>query len=258
MDTPKKSIAVVGSGVAGLSAAWLLRKHYAVELFEKNDYLGGHTHTIEVEEQGRCLAVDTGFIVYNEPNYPHLTRMLAHLGVDSQDTDMSFGVSIENGALEYAGDNLDTLFAQRRNLLSLEFMGMLKEVLRFNSQCKKLLRQDQFSSITLGEFLDRHAYRENFRNHYLLPMAASIWSCPTDSMLAFPMASFARFFSNHGLLNLTQRPAMENRVWRQLELCQEDVRRLTAIPAGRIASNFCQANIQWGQHPAGQRRKKRI
>ena len=206
MHKPIKRIAVIGSGVAGLSAAWLLRKQYQVQLFEKNSYPGGHTHTLEVEEQGRTLAVDTGFIVYNEPNYPHLTQMLRHLGVESQNTDMSFGVSIGNGSLEYAGDNLDTLFAQRRNLVNLEFLGMLKEILRFNGQCKKLLKEQAFSSISLGDFLDRHGYRENFRNHYLLPMAAAIWSCPTETMLAFPVASFARFFSNHGLLNITQRP----------------------------------------------------
>ena len=206
METSIKSIAVVGSGIAGLSAAWLLRHKYAVTLFEKNDYLGGHTHTIEVKESGRRLAIDTGFIVYNQPNYPHLTQLLERLGIESQNTDMSFGVSIGNGALEYAGDNLNTLFAQRKNILDLEFLTMLKEILRFNGQCKRLLKLGGFDETTLGEFLERHAYKRCFRDHYLLPMGAAIWSCPTEQMLTFPIASFARFFDNHGLLNLTDRP----------------------------------------------------
>jgi predicted NAD/FAD-binding protein len=204
-ETPRR-IAVVGSGIAGLSAAWLLHRQHEVILFERNDYLGGHTHTLTVEEEGRRLAVDTGFIVYNEPNYPHLSRLFHHLGVATQDTDMSFAVSIGRGELEYAGDNLHRLFAQRRNLWRGEFLLMLKDILRFNMQCKQLLAHDGFEAISLGDFLDRHAYGQSFRHHYLLPMAAAIWSCPTRSMLAFPAASLARFFNNHGLLNLVRRP----------------------------------------------------
>ncbi len=222
-----KRIAVVGSGIAGLSAAWLLRQDYEVVLFERNNYLGGHTHTIEVNEDGRQLAVDTGFIVYNEPNYPHLTRLLGHLGIETQATDMSFGVSIGQGRLEYAGDNLDTLFAQRRNLFRRDFLSMLKEILRFNQQCKSLLQNDTFDDISLGTFLDHHGYGTDFRNHYLLPMAAAIWSCPTTAMLGFPAASFARFFNNHGLLNLTQRPQWRTVCggsWSYVKRMSEDLR----------------------------------
>jgi predicted NAD/FAD-binding protein len=232
MTKPTKTIAVVGSGIAGLSAAWLLRQRYEVTLFEKNDYLGGHTHTLEVEEAGRSLAIDTGFIVYNEPNYPHLTRLLHHLGVDSQDTDMSFGVSVAEGALEYAGDNLSTLFAQPRNLLKREFLGMLKDILRFNAHCKRLLRQNGFADIGLGAFLDRHGYGDNFRHHYLLPMAASIWSCPSSSMLTFPAASFVRFLHNHGLLNLTHRPqwkTVKGGSWSYVKKLSSDLQHSTRI-----------------------------
>jgi predicted NAD/FAD-binding protein len=206
MDTPRKSLAVVGSGIAGLSAAWLVRRDYSVTLIERNDYLGGHTHTLLVEEEDQQIPVDTGFIVYNEPNYPHLSRLFAQLGIKTQDTDMSFGVSVGPGRLEYAGDNLDTLFAQRRNLLRKDFLHMLKEILRFNRQCKGLLKRNGLGEISLGEFLDRYGYATGFRDHYLLPMAAAIWSCPTTAMLDFPAASFARFFDNHGLLSLSGRP----------------------------------------------------
>jgi len=206
MQNRNKSLAVVGSGIAGLSAAWLLRRDYRVSLFEKNDYLGGHTHTLVVEEDGRRIPVDTGFIVYNEPNYPHLTGLFDHLGIPTQNTDMSFGVCIGEGELEYAGDSLSTLFAQRRNLYRWEFHRMLKEILRFNRQCKRLLKGDGFGAVSLGDFLDRNGYDRGFRERYLLPMAAAIWSCPTHTMLGFPAASFARFFANHGLLNLLRRP----------------------------------------------------
>ena len=206
MHKTRQSLAVVGSGIAGLSTAWLLRQDYRVALFEKNDYLGGHTHTHVVEEDGRQIPVDTGFIVYNEPNYPHLSHLLNHLDISTQDTDMSFAVSIGDGALEYAGDNLSTLFAQRCNLYRWDFLRMLKEILRFNRQCKRLLKSGGFGAVSLGDFLESNDYDRGFSHHYLLPMAAAIWSCPTSTMLDFPVASFARFFANHGLLNLFRRP----------------------------------------------------
>jgi predicted NAD/FAD-binding protein len=228
MDKTQKSLAVVGSGIAGLSAAWLLRKAHQVVLFEKNDYLGGHTHTLLAEEDGRSVPVDTGFIVYNEPNYPYLSHLFEHLGIQTQNTDMSFAVSVDEGRLEYAGDNLNTLFAQRRNLYRWDFFHMLKEILRFNGQAKRLLHTDGFSDISLGDFLDRHGYSEGFRNHYLLPMAAAIWSCPTTTMLGFPVASFARFFANHGLLNLVRRPqwkTVSGGSWNYVKKMSADLQR---------------------------------
>lgn len=250
----QKQIAVIGSGIAGLAAAWLLSGRHRVTLFERNDFVGGHTHTIEVEEpDGRRLPVDTGFIVFNERNYPLLTRLFAHLGVAARDTDMSFGVSIDPGRLEYAGSDLDSLFAQRANLMSPPFLGMLWDIRRFGRCCHALLaRESGGSGESLREFLDREGFGERFRNHYLLPMAAAIWSCPTAAMLDFPVASLARFFANHGLLDLTGRPqwrtvvggshAYVRRILQDLPtgaLIQEAVQAVSRIPGAvevRVAS----------------------
>ena len=195
-------IAVIGSGVAGLSAAWMLQREHNVSVFEANDYPGGHTNTLMVGEQ----PVDTGFIVYNEPNYPRLKAMLRELDVATQDSDMSFGVSIANGKLEWAGDNLFTMFAQRSNLVSPSHWRMIKDILRFNKQGKALLESRDLPPISLGDYLDKNNYGPEFRGRYLAPMAAAIWSAPTETMLAFPVASFLQFFDNHGLLNVADRP----------------------------------------------------
>ncbi|MGD8309647.1 MAG: FAD-dependent oxidoreductase, partial [Chromatiales bacterium] len=202
----RQSIAVIGSGVAGLSAAWLLSRRHDVSLFERNDYFGGHTHTIEVAGEAGRVPVDTGFIVYNEPNYPHLTGLLRTLGVRTRDTEMSFGVSVGDGRLEYAGSDLGTLFAQRSNIVRPGFLRMLGDILRFNREVKALLARDQLGPGSLGNFLLSRGYGRRFRDHYLLPMAAAIWSCPAVQMLDFPLAGFARFFHNHGLLDLRDRP----------------------------------------------------
>ncbi|MET0076708.1 MAG: FAD-dependent oxidoreductase [Candidatus Thiodiazotropha lotti] len=200
-----KRIGIVGSGIAGLSAAWLLKNRYQVDLYEQNDYVGGHTHTIEVLEGSGMIPIDTGFIVYNEPNYPLLTALLDYLDVETQNNDMSFAVSIDSGSLEYAGDNLKKLFAQRQNLFDFQFLSMIKEIVRFNNQCQNHLHQGDYS-ISLGDFLDLNGYNHQFRYNYLLPMAAAIWSCPTSTMLSFPFSSFAQFFKNHGLVKLKNRP----------------------------------------------------
>jgi len=207
-DASQLRIAVVGSGISGLAAAFLLGEKHKVSLFEKNAYLGGHTNTIEVDDEGSALSVDTGFIVYNELNYPHLTGLFRILDIETQDTDMSFSVSMDEGRLEYGGANLSTLFAQRRNLFRLRFLGMVRDILRFNRLAKSLLADPNAQSTeeTLGEFLQRHHFGQALCREYLLPMAGAIWSCPTETMLRFPMLSFARFFNNHGLLNIHDRP----------------------------------------------------
>ena len=203
---PKQRIAVVGSGIAGTSIAWMLRKRFAVSLFERNDYFGGHTHTIAIDEDGSSVPVDTGFIVYNEPNYPHLTGLFDILGIKTRDTEMSFAASVGDSRIEYAGSDLDTLFAQRRNLINPGFLGMVWDILRFNRLCKKRLHTSSFGDLTIGDLLRHERLGNRFRDHYLLPMAAAIWSCPPRTMLDFPASSFARFFENHGLLDLKDRP----------------------------------------------------
>ncbi|HEY1772116.1 MAG TPA: FAD-dependent oxidoreductase [Gammaproteobacteria bacterium] len=196
-------IAVVGTGIAGLSAAWLLRRHAEVTVYEQNAYAGGHTHTFQVPEGP---AVDTGFIVFNERNYPHLSALFRHLGVGSQESEMSFAASIDGGRVEYAGDNLNTLFAQRWNILDRAHWRMLRDIVRFNSDAKRALSAGLAPELTLGDFILSGGYGDELSRRYLLPMAAAIWSCPVGAMLRFPAASFLQFFENHGLLDLLDRP----------------------------------------------------
>lgn len=204
-----KKVAVVGSGISALSAAWFISQKHHVTLFEKEPRLGGHTNTITVNEAGKPLNVDTGFIVFNRPNYPNLTAMFKHLDVETQDTDMSFAVSIDEGRIEYSGTDLNGLFAQRRNLLSMQHWSMILEILRFNKTAKKDLKSDQPLDLSLGDYLLENQFSEKMRDHYLLPMAAAIWSCPVSTMLLFPTRSFLQFFENHGLLNVEDRPQWE-------------------------------------------------
>lgn len=207
-------IAVVGSGIAGLSCAYrLAQSGHAVSLFEANDYFGGHTHTVDVTLDGHRFGVDTGFLVFNHRTYPNLVKLFAELDIDTVATDMSFSVKMPlhaNGdrLLEWAGSNLDTVFAQRRNLVNPRFLRMLRDILRFNKQATALAESadDRGWNMSLGAFLDRHHYSDAFRNWYLLPMAGCIWSCPTGQMLEFPIATFVRFCHNHGLLQVENRP----------------------------------------------------
>jgi predicted NAD/FAD-binding protein len=192
---------VVGSGISGLAAARLLSNTHAVTLFEAQPRLGGHANTIDVGLDGITHPVDTGFLVYNQATYPNLVRLFAELGVPAAQSDMSFSVSLADPALEWSGTSLDTLFAQRANLLRPGFLRMVRDVLRFNREAPRAS-----GAATLRDFLAAGRYSTEFRDWYLLPMAAAIWSCPTRAMLEYPFASFARFFANHGLLQLADRP----------------------------------------------------
>nr|WP_207143870.1 FAD-dependent oxidoreductase [Thiococcus pfennigii] len=205
-------VGVIGSGISGLAAAWCLGQRHAVTLFEKDPKLGGHTNTVEIDVGGRRQPVDTGFIVFNRPNYPHLTAMLGHLGVETQPTRMGFSVSIDGGRLEYSGDTLGSLFAQRRNLLSPAHWGMIRQILRFNRRAKQDLQRPEALTTTLGDYLAEHGFEDRMQQRYLLPMAAAIWSCPVETMMRFPAASFLRFFENHGLLNVQDQPQWESLV----------------------------------------------
>ncbi|MDX1352613.1 MAG: FAD-dependent oxidoreductase [Thiomicrorhabdus sp.] len=209
-ENKRKQVAVIGSGISGISAAWFLSQEHEVTLFEKNDRLGGHTNTVELEIEGQVQPVDTGFIVFNTPNYPLLTAMFKHLAVNTQNTEMSFSVSVNEGELEYSGNNLNTLFAQRRNLLNPQHWKMIAEILRFNKRAKADLASNNFCDMELGEYLVLHNFSERMRDYYLLPMAAAIWSCPVEQMMKFPVNSFLRFFENHGLLNIEDRPQWES------------------------------------------------
>jgi predicted NAD/FAD-binding protein len=198
-------VAVIGAGVAGLGAAWALSRRHRVTLYERERRLGGHSNTVDVPWRDGSIAVDTGFIVYNTDTYPNLIRLLEHLGVETRPSDMSFAVSVDDGRLEYASDSLAALFAQRRNLVNLRHYAMLRDVLRFYRQAPLLLATPDLGT-TLGDYLRRERYSPGFVDDHLLPMAAAIWSCSTRQILCFPAVSFVRFFVNHGLLRLADRP----------------------------------------------------
>ena len=204
-------IAVVGSGIAGLGAAWLLSRRHEVVLFESETRLGGHTHTHRVELGGRHYAVDTGFIVYNPLNYPLFTRLLDELGVASQPTTMGFSVQDARNGLEYNATSLDALFCQRRNLLSPRFLKMVREILRFYRESPALL-QLEGAGPTLGEYLGEQRYSPLFVDDHLVPMACALWSSPSDTILRFPAKHLVRFMANHQMLDAGTRPA-----WRVLQ-----------------------------------------
>jgi predicted NAD/FAD-binding protein len=199
-------VAVVGSGVSGLGAAWLLAQAHTVTLFEAEGRLGGHSNTVDVPGPSGPVPVDTGFIVYNERNYPNLTALFRHLEVATQPSDMSFGVSINDGALEYAGADLASLFAQKRNLMRPRFWRMLADILRFYRHGPALLGEPGGDRLTLGQFLDREGFSAAFVEDHLMPMAAAIWSTPIDRMRDHPAAAFIRFSINHGLMQVRDRP----------------------------------------------------
>lgn len=198
-------VAIVGSGIAGLTAAHGLYRDHDITLFEAAGRLGGHVDTHDVEVGGQRLAVDTGFIVFNDRTYPQFTALLDELGVASQPSDMSFAVSCARSGLEYNGSSLNALFAQRENLLKPGFWRMLQDILRFNREAPRLLAEPG-EDISLGDYLAGNGYGERFRDYYILPMGAAIWSTDPARMLAFPARFFIRFFANHGLLSIADRP----------------------------------------------------
>jgi len=200
-------IAIIGSGISGLTAAYLLNRKHDISVFEASDWVGGHTHTVDVQVDGRHFAIDTGFIVFNDWTYPNFIELLNQLGVGYQPTEMSFSVCDPLSGVEYNGNTLNSLFAQRRNLLSPAFWGMLRDILRFNREAVADLQQQRIASdLSLGSYLQQHGYGERFIQHYIVPMGAAIWSMSLADMLNFPLQFFLRFFKNHGLLSVTDRP----------------------------------------------------
>ena len=221
-------IAVVGAGISGLSCAWLLSGRHDVQVFEADGRIGGHSHTVDAPDRGASVPVDTGFIVYNEPAYPNLSALFRHLQVPTRASDMSFAVSLDGGALEYAGTDLNGLFAQRANLLRPRFWSMLRDLLRFYREAP---RDAQASGdLALDDYLDARGYGRAFRDDHLYPMGAAIWSSTAADIGRYPVAAFVRFCENHGLLRVSGRP-----VWRTVEGgSREYVRRLTQSFADRI------------------------
>lgn len=202
-----KHFAVIGSGVSGLTSAYLLSKKHKVTVFEKANKIGGHTATVDVEKNGEKYAIDTGFIVFNDKTYPNFLALLDEIGIGQQATEMSFSVHNCQTGMEYNGHNLNTLFAQRRNLLNPKFWLLVKEILRFNKMCKNIYNQQNYQQAkTLGAFLKEHDFSLYFSEHYILPMGAAIWSSSLAQMEDFELRFFIQFFHNHGLLNIADRP----------------------------------------------------
>lgn len=202
-----KKIAIIGSGVSGLTCAHLLHKHYDITVFEKNDYIGGHTATVEISDAGVKRAIDTGFIVFNDRTYPYFEKLLARIGVDRQETQMSFSVHNQASGFEYNGHTFASLFAQKRNIFRPKFWRLLSDIVKFNKLCKAMhSEQNYLKDQTLGQLLDTHGFNDFFKYHYILPMGAAIWSTSIKEMQNVGVEFFVNFFYNHGLLDVTNRP----------------------------------------------------
>jgi uncharacterized protein len=216
MMKPRMKLAIVGSGISGLAAAHTLKDHADITVFEAGDYFGGHTHTVDVTlptPQGMVThGVDTGFLVFNERTYPNLINLFAELEVETAPSDMSFSVKVPGAlkgkTLEWSGTDLNSVFAQRGNLVNPRFWRMLADVMRFNALCTRIAKEQREKELQqpLSDFLRTHKFSEPFRDWYFLPMLGCIWSCPTDQMLQFPVATMIRFCHNHGLIQVTNRP----------------------------------------------------
>lgn len=235
----KKKIAIIGTGISGMGAAYLLHAHHDITVYEKNDRIGGHSRTIDVNIGGKTQPVDTGFIVFNDWNYPNLFGLFDHLGVAYEKSDMSFGVSIHDNWLEYSSYKL---FAQKRNLLRPQFYGMLLDFLRFNKQALAYIEKDE--TITLGQCLTELKMGEWFQNYFLLAMGAAIWSCPVSQMMDFPAKTFLRFFKNHGLLSVNNRPQ-----WYTVSGgSREYIAKLTAPYAERVKLDCGAVSVERDAH----------
>jgi predicted NAD/FAD-binding protein len=197
-----ETVAIIGTGIAGMSCAHRIHRHVDLTLFESAREPGGHTHTVDVFERGRNIPVDTGFMVYNEVTYPLLTQLFDELKVETMETDMSFGVQFKPDNIEYAGSGLNALFAQRRNLLRPRFIGMIRDILRFNKLAVGQLADPEILELTLEGFIKKHGFSRAFMEYYLVPMTSAIWSTPPDEMLRFPAHTLIRFMYNHGLLGV--------------------------------------------------------
>ncbi len=202
-----KNIAIIGTGISGLTAGHLLSEKHSVTLFEKNDYIGGHTATIDFEWLGKNYAIDTGFIVFNDKTYPNFLKLLAKIGIGKQATEMSFSVTNSRKDFEYNGNNLNSLFAQRSNIFKPKFWSLIRQILKFNKLCKALYEQDSIpDGQSIGDFLEAHKFNKMFCQNYILPMAAAIWSSSLNQIKGFELKFFIQFFYNHGLLNIQDRP----------------------------------------------------
>ncbi len=199
-------IAIVGTGISGLTSAYLLQRDNDVHVFEANNYIGGHTNTIKVKENNRTIPIDTGFIVFNEQNYPNLCNLFEELNVQSRNSDMSFSVYCEKTGLEYNGTDMNRVFSQRRNIFDPRFLGMLRDIMRFHEQAPAVLKNGLNDVITVAEFASKNEYSKKFIEYYLVPLGASLWSCPAAKFRQFPIKFVLEFLDNHCMLQVNDRP----------------------------------------------------
>ncbi|MFW8592438.1 NAD(P)/FAD-dependent oxidoreductase [Glaciecola sp. 2405UD65-10] len=202
-----QKVAIIGTGIAGMTSAYLLNDKADITVYEANDYIGGHTATKSVEHKGNTYAIDTGFIVYNEWTYPNFIKLMGKLGVVTQPTEMSFSVKNQANGMEYNGNTINSLFAQRRNILSPRFWRLVLDIVKFNKVCKAHIEAGKDSdNISLIDFIQQHNLSDTFTKNYILPMCAAIWSTSLEASANFPLSFFLKFFNNHGLLNIVNRP----------------------------------------------------
>lgn len=225
----RKKIAIIGSGISGAAAAWALHPSADVILYEASHRAGGHTATVDIDYDGTPISVDTGFIVYNELAYPDLTAMFSHLGVATHESDMGFSLSLDGGKLEWCGSTLRTIFAQKRNVFSPGFLWMLREILRFNKACIAERDSGTLGNVSIGDYLRTRGFSAGFRDNYLIPMAAAIWSTPRAKMLDYPAASFISFFENHRLIDNDTRP-----MWRTVSGGSRNYLQKLLAPLGSV------------------------
>lgn len=197
-----KTLAIIGTGIAGMGCGHFLHKEYDLTVYEQDNYVGGHTNTVTVDENGKTIYIDTGFMVYNDVTYPNLIRLFKELGVQEKNTSMSFSVQHIPTGLEYCGSGFNGLFAQRKNLFNPGFIKMLSSINRFNKECVEVLNNEKYKTYTLGEYVTEKQYGDDFLYKYLIPMSSAVWSTPPDKMIRFPAAALVRFFHNHGFLGL--------------------------------------------------------
>jgi len=249
LDRERMRVAVVGSGVSGISAAWLMNHRHDVTVFEKGPWVGGHCNTVDAVFDSaagkKTIPVDTGFIVYNEKTYPNLTALFAHIGVETENSDMSFSASVNNGAFEYSGYSIRTMLAQKRNLVRPRFWNMVWDIMRFFRDAAADAARPENARLSLGMYLSSNGYSEAFLRDYLLPLGSSIWSASLKDMRAYPLEAFVRFFRNHGLLEAKQKNRPQ---WRTVTGGSRSyVQRLTSAFAGRIRLNRGVTSIR--RHP---------
>jgi predicted NAD/FAD-binding protein len=242
-------VAIIGSGISGLAAAYYLSRKHDVFVFERDARLGGHTHTVMVESSSGPLAVDTGFIVHNDRTYPNLIKLLSELGVPRVDSDMSFAVSCRKSGYEYSSRGLSGYFAQKRNLLRAQPYKLFAEIRRFNAEALKVFERPDADRLKLGDYLDEGGYTRHFREFYLYPMAAAVWSSAPSSLHEFPAAMLVRFFDNHGMLTVNGHPQWKTipggcsryiepitRSFRERVMTGVEISKITRYPGGVVMS----------------------